>query len=74
MQGYSTKYNYKHSVLASAAWLKDNIAFTFTIEDVSLIAAHTHIEREYAEEGFATSSATSAAMLKVEAADLPSLE
>ena len=42
MQGYSTKYDYKHSVLASAAWLKDNVAFTFTLDDVSLIAAHSH--------------------------------
>lgn len=42
MQGYAAKYDYKHSVLASAAWLKDNIAFTFTLDDVSLTAAHPH--------------------------------
>eukprot|EP00891_Asterochloris_glomerata_P007219 jgi/Astpho2/7219/Aster-01532 len=32
-RGYAAKYDYKHSVLASAAWLKDNIAFTFTLDD-----------------------------------------
>ena len=73
MQGYSAKYEYKHTVLASAAWLKDNIAFTFTLDDVSLSAAHFECTvRGYAAVPFAANSASISNMLPcVEASDLP---